>query len=70
MPGLDIIHLQAKRYATGNSIGVEKIREFAGALDERGATKGVFVTIRRLDPPIAENAPACEKAASKRVPGT
>lgn len=42
--GLDIIHLQAKRYATGNAIGVEKIREFAGALDERGATKGVFVT--------------------------
>ena len=42
--GLDIIYLQAKRYATGNVIGVEKIREFAGVLDERGATKGVFVT--------------------------
>lgn len=42
--GLDIIYLQAKRYAAGNSVGVEKIREFAGALDERGATKGVFVT--------------------------
>lgn len=42
--GLDIIYLQAKRYATGSAIGVEKIREFAGALDERGATKGVFVT--------------------------
>lgn len=42
--GLDIIYLQAKRYATGNVISVEKIREFAGVLDERGATKGVFVT--------------------------
>ncbi|HTR14397.1 MAG TPA: restriction endonuclease, partial [Roseiarcus sp.] len=42
--GLDIIYLQAKRYAVGNGIGVEKIREFAGVLDERGATKGVFVT--------------------------
>lgn len=48
--GLDIIHLRAKRYATGNSIGVEKIREFAGALDERGATKGVFVTTSHFAP--------------------
>lgn len=48
--GLDIIHLQAKRYAIGNSIGVEKIREFAGALDERGATKGVFVTTSHFAP--------------------
>jgi restriction system protein len=42
--GLDVIYLQAKRYADGNNVGVEKIREFAGTLDERGATKGVFVT--------------------------
>lgn len=48
--GLDIIHLQAKRYATGTAIGVEKIREFAGALDERGATKGVFVTTSHFAP--------------------
>lgn len=48
--GLDIIHLQAKRYAIGNGIGVEKIREFAGALDERGATKGVFVTTSHFAP--------------------
>jgi restriction system protein len=25
-------------------VGVEKVREFAGAMVERGATKGVFVT--------------------------
>lgn len=42
--GLDIVYLQAKCYAPKNVIGVEKIREFAGTLDERGATKGVFVT--------------------------
>jgi len=48
--GLDIIYLQAKRYAAGNAIGVEKIREFAGALDERGATKGVFVTTSHFAP--------------------
>jgi restriction system protein len=54
--GLDIIYLQAKRYAVGNSIGVEKIREFAGALDERGATKGVFVTTSRFAPPARQYA--------------
>lgn len=48
--GLDIIYLQAKRYATGNAISVDKIREFAGALDERGATKGVFVTTSHFAP--------------------
>ena len=42
--GLDVVFLQAKRYTPGNNIGVEKIREFAGSLDERGAVKGVFVT--------------------------
>jgi restriction system protein len=42
--GLDNIYLQAKRYAPGNGIGVEKVREFAGSLVERGGNKGVFVT--------------------------
>jgi restriction system protein len=46
--GLDNVYLQAKRYAADNAIGVEKIREFAGTLDERGATKGVFVTTSRF----------------------
>jgi len=42
--GLDSIYLQAKRYARGNTVGVDKVREFAGSLVERGANKGVFVT--------------------------
>lgn len=42
--GLDTVYLQAKRYAPGNVVGVDKVREFAGALVERGAGKGVFVT--------------------------
>lgn len=42
--GLDIVFLQAKRYAPGNAVSVNQIREFAGTLDERGAVKGVFVT--------------------------
>lgn len=48
--GLDIVFLQAKRYAVGNTIGVDKIREFAGSLDEKGAVKGVFVTTSHFAP--------------------
>jgi len=48
--GLDIVFLQAKRYAAGNVIGVDKIREFAGSLDEKGAIKGVFVTTSHFAP--------------------
>jgi restriction system protein len=49
--GLDIVYIQAKRYAPGNAVGVEKVREFAGAMVERGATKGVFVTTSHFAPP-------------------
>lgn len=48
--GLDSVYLQAKRYAPGNVIGVEKVREFAGSLVERGANKGVFVTTSYFAP--------------------
>jgi restriction system protein len=48
--GLDVVYLQAKRYAPGNGIGVDKVREFAGSLDERGAVKGVFVTTSHFAP--------------------
>lgn len=48
--GLDIVYLQAKRYAPGNTVGVDKVREFAGSLVERGATKGVFVTASQFAP--------------------
>ena len=58
--GLDVVYLQAKRYAPGNGIGVEKIREFAGTLDERGAIKGVLVTTSHFAGPAltyAERSP-------------
>jgi restriction system protein len=48
--GLDIVYLQAKRYAPGNTVGVDKVREFAGSLVERGAAKGVFVTTSQFAP--------------------
>jgi restriction system protein len=46
--GLDIIYLQAKRYADDNTVGSDAIRNFAGALVAHGATKGVFVTTSRF----------------------
>ena len=58
--GLDIVHLQAKRYAPGNTVGVEKVREFAGSLVERGAAKGVFVTTSHFAP--------AAKAYAERIP--
>lgn len=42
--GLDVIYVQAKRYAADNTIGRERIQQFAGALVGQGATRGVFVT--------------------------
>lgn len=46
--GLDVVYIQAKRYAVGNAVGPEAIQAFAGSLLERGATKGVFATTSRF----------------------
>ena len=58
--GLDIVYLQAKRYAPENTVGVDKVREFAGSLVERGATKGVFVTTSQFAP--------AARAYAERIP--
>jgi restriction system protein len=42
--GLDVVYIQAKRYAPDNTIGRDRIQQFAGALVGQGASKGVFVT--------------------------
>ena len=42
--GLDEVYVQAKRYADGNTVGEGDLRNFAGAIDAAGTTKGVFVT--------------------------
>lgn len=42
--GLDVIYIQAKRYKEGNTISRKEIQSFAGALDGKGAKKGVFIT--------------------------
>ena len=42
--GLDEVYVQAKKYADRNAVGVGDLRNFAGAIDAAGTTKGVFVT--------------------------
>ena len=42
--GLDKIYIQAKKYKSDNTVGKPQIQQFAGALDEQKATKGVFIT--------------------------
>lgn len=42
--GLDNIYVQAKRYKEGNSVGRDAVQSFSGALDSKGARKGVFIT--------------------------
>lgn len=42
--GLDEVYVQAKKYAPENTVGEGALRNFAGAIDAAGTSKGVFVT--------------------------
>ena len=46
--GLDAIYLQAKRWE--GSVGGGPVRDFKGALDAKGAQKGVFITTSTFTP--------------------
>jgi restriction system protein len=52
--GLDIVYVQAKRYAAQNSVGRGEVQGFAGSLDGVGATKGIFVTTSTFSPGARE----------------
>jgi restriction system protein len=52
--GLDVVYVQAKRYAAANSIGRDVIQQFAGALDGKRATKGIFLTTSSFTKGAAE----------------
>lgn len=62
--GLDKIYIQAKRYAIGNTIGKPDLHAFAGALDEKKANKGVFITTSRFS---SEARKYAEEKASKKI---
>jgi restriction system protein len=42
--GLSRVYVQAKRYAEGNTVGRPDLQKFVGALADKGALHGVFVT--------------------------
>jgi restriction system protein len=42
--GLDNVYVQAKRYAVDRTVGAGEVRNLAGALQMRKATKGVLIT--------------------------
>lgn len=42
--GVDQIYIQAKRYASDNTVGPAAIRDFFGALSLKKAQKGIFIT--------------------------
>ena len=58
--GLGVVYLQAKRYSQDNHVGSGSMRNFIGALNERGADKGVFITTSRFS--------ASAKDTAERVP--
>ncbi|TQD25245.1 restriction endonuclease [Methanolobus vulcani] len=54
--GLETIIFQAKRYSDGNTVSSSTIRDFIGALDLKGVTKGVFITTSKFTPNARETA--------------
>jgi restriction system protein len=48
--GLDVIYIQAKRWARERQVGPKHIREFIGALHDIEANKGVFITTSNFSP--------------------
>jgi restriction system protein len=46
--GLDAIYVQAKKWSPDRHVGPRDIREFVGALQDAGASKGVFITTSRF----------------------
>lgn len=58
--GLDIIYIQAKRWAEMNSVGRPEIQKFVGALAGQGAKKGIFITTSRFTREALEYSPRNE----------
>lgn len=54
--GLNRVHVQAKRYGEENTIGRPDIQQFVGALGDKGASQGVFVTTSRFSKEARETA--------------
>ncbi len=42
--GLDVVYIQAKKYAEGNAVGRPAVQQFAGSLAGAHASKGILIT--------------------------
>lgn len=58
--GLDIIYIQAKRWAENSSVGRPEIQKFVGALAGQGAKKGIFITTSKFTKEAIEYSPRNE----------
>ncbi|MCY4382224.1 MAG: restriction endonuclease [Nitrospinae bacterium] len=61
--GLDEVYVQAKRYDPQKVVGGSDIRNFVGAIDAEGVSKGVFVTTAKFN----QAAKAVAHNSSKRI---
>jgi restriction system protein len=59
--GIDPVYVQAKCYDRGNVIGPEKIQAFKGALEDKGATRGVFITTAKFSEAALKSGRASQK---------
>lgn len=60
--GLDLIYIQAKRQK--DNVRVHLVRDFAGALDCKGARKGIFITTSDFTQPVKD---FVEEVRSRRI---
>ena len=60
--GLDLIYVQAKRQQGG--VSVHLVRDFTGALDRKGARKGIFITTSNFTQPAKD---FVDEVTSKRI---
>lgn len=42
--GVDVVYVQAKRYAEGNPVGIKEVRDFVGSLSGKTTNKGILFT--------------------------
>ena len=61
--GLDEVYVQAKKYDPQKMVGAGDLRNFVGAIDGEGVSKGVFVTTAKFN----TNAKDFARKTSKRI---
>ena len=61
--GLDVIHIQAKRWDKGNNVGRKELQSFVGALAGQSGRKGVFITTSAFTKDAIDYNPANVKIA-------